>query len=73
MFILLNMSFERLGIQIVCHLKKLQQVIVAYLEVSDGPEEAARLAILETLKCTIKYAWPRYLSIYFTYISAFFT
>uniref|UniRef100_A0A6J0VBG7 TELO2-interacting protein 2 n=1 Tax=Pogona vitticeps TaxID=103695 RepID=A0A6J0VBG7_9SAUR len=50
---------ERLGIQIVCHLKKLQQVIVAYMEVSDGPEEAARLAILETLKCTIKYAWPR--------------
>ncbi|NWH89698.1 TTI2 protein, partial [Aegithalos caudatus] len=30
-----------------------------YLEVSDGPEEKARLGILETLQCTIEHAWPR--------------
>ncbi|XP_063167544.1 TELO2-interacting protein 2 isoform X2 [Candoia aspera] len=50
---------ERLGIQIVRHLKRLQRVIVAYLEIPDGPEEAARIATLETLKCTIQHAWPR--------------
>lgn len=52
--------FKRLGIRIACHLKRLQQVIVGYLEVADGPEEEARLAILETLKQTITHAWPRY-------------
>ncbi|XP_048368240.1 TELO2-interacting protein 2 [Sphaerodactylus townsendi] len=50
---------ERLGIQIARHLKRLQRVIVGYLEVNDGPEETARLAMLETLKRTIQHAWPR--------------
>ncbi|XP_007433794.1 TELO2-interacting protein 2 [Python bivittatus] len=50
---------ERLGIQIVRHLKRLQRVIVGYLEIPDGPEEAARIATLETLECTIQHAWPR--------------
>ncbi|XP_070808438.1 TELO2-interacting protein 2 [Pituophis catenifer annectens] len=50
---------ERLGIRIVHHLKRLQRVIVGYLEIPDGPEEAARIAMLETLKYTIEYAWPR--------------
>nr|XP_028563808.1 TELO2-interacting protein 2 isoform X1 [Podarcis muralis] len=50
---------ERLGIQIARHLKRLQRVIVGYLEVSDGPDETARLATLETLKHTIQHAWPR--------------
>ncbi|XP_074837854.1 TELO2-interacting protein 2 isoform X2 [Carettochelys insculpta] len=50
---------KRLGILIAQHLKRLEQVIVGYLEVCDGPEEAARLGILETLKCTIQHAWPR--------------
>ncbi|XP_061448713.1 TELO2-interacting protein 2 isoform X2 [Rhineura floridana] len=50
---------ERLGIQVARHLKRLQQVIVGYLEVSDRPEEAARLATLETLKRIIQHAWPR--------------
>lgn len=59
-FIILDLSFERLGIQIARHLKRLQRVIVGYLEVSDGPDETARLATLETLKHTIQHAWPRY-------------
>ncbi|XP_014747898.1 PREDICTED: TELO2-interacting protein 2 [Sturnus vulgaris] len=49
----------RLGILIVRHLKRLERVILGYLEVSDGPKEEARLAILETLQCTIEHAWPR--------------
>ncbi|XP_023796520.1 TELO2-interacting protein 2 [Cyanistes caeruleus] len=49
----------RLGILIVRHLKRLERVILGYLEVSDGPEEEARLGILETLQCTIEHAWPR--------------
>ncbi|XP_054854103.1 TELO2-interacting protein 2 [Eublepharis macularius] len=50
---------ERLSIQISRHLKRLLRVIVGYLEVYDGPEETARLAMLETLKRTIQHAWPR--------------
>ncbi|NXI47891.1 TTI2 protein, partial [Galbula dea] len=49
----------RLGIQIVRHLKRLERVILGYLEVCDGPEEEARLGVLETLHCTIEHAWPR--------------
>ncbi|KFZ46202.1 TELO2-interacting protein 2, partial [Antrostomus carolinensis] len=49
----------RLGILIVRHLKRLERVILGYLEVCDGPEEEARLGILETLQCTIEHAWPR--------------
>ncbi|KAH1176722.1 TELO2-interacting protein 2 [Mauremys mutica] len=50
---------KRLGILVAQHLKRLERVIVGYLEVCDGPDEAARLGILETLKCTIQHAWPR--------------
>ncbi|NXE71854.1 TTI2 protein, partial [Calcarius ornatus] len=48
-----------LGILIVRHLKRLERVILGYLEVSDGPGEEARLAMLQTLQCTIEHAWPR--------------
>ncbi|XP_074143321.1 TELO2-interacting protein 2 [Sminthopsis crassicaudata] len=50
---------ERLGILTVRHLKRLEQVIIGYLEVYDGPEEEARLMILEALKLIIKHCWPR--------------
>ncbi|NXW35466.1 TTI2 protein, partial [Phaetusa simplex] len=50
---------SRLGILIVRHLKRLERVILGYLEVCDGPEEEARLGILEALQCTIEAAWPR--------------
>ncbi|NXS62886.1 TTI2 protein, partial [Brachypteracias leptosomus] len=49
----------RLGIQVARHLKRLERVVLGYLEVCDGPEEEARLGILETLRCTIEHAWPR--------------
>ncbi|KFO37050.1 TELO2-interacting protein 2 isoform X1 [Fukomys damarensis] len=50
---------RRLGILTVRHLKRLERVILGYLEVYDGPEEEARLKILETLKLLMQYIWPR--------------
>lgn len=50
---------ERLGIGVARHLKRLERVVVGYLEVYDGPEETARLSSLSTLKCIIIHAWPR--------------
>ncbi|KAG8523275.1 TELO2-interacting protein 2 [Galemys pyrenaicus] len=50
---------KRLGILTVRHLKRLEQVIIGYLEVYDGPEEEARLKILETLSLLMQYTWPR--------------
>ncbi|XP_004428900.1 PREDICTED: TELO2-interacting protein 2 [Ceratotherium simum simum] len=50
---------KRLGILTVRHLKRLERVIIGYLEVYDGPEEEARLKILETLKLLMQYTWPR--------------
>ncbi|NXG77137.1 TTI2 protein, partial [Baryphthengus martii] len=49
----------RLGILVARHLKRLERVILGYLEVGDGPEEEARLGILEALRSTIEHAWPR--------------
>ncbi|XP_009211122.2 TELO2-interacting protein 2 isoform X3 [Papio anubis] len=50
---------KRLGILTVRHLKRLERVIIGYLEVYDGPEEEARLKILETLKLVMQHTWPR--------------
>ncbi|XP_030319815.1 TELO2-interacting protein 2 isoform X2 [Calypte anna] len=50
---------QRLGIQVARHLKRMERVILGYLEVWDGPEEEARLGILQTLQSTIEHAWPR--------------
>ncbi|KAI1900919.1 hypothetical protein AGOR_G00054790 [Albula goreensis] len=50
---------ERMGIVIARHLKRLERVIVGYLEVSDAPGEQARLGILDVLEKTIQHAWPR--------------
>ncbi|XP_030168193.1 TELO2-interacting protein 2 isoform X3 [Lynx canadensis] len=50
---------KRLGILTVRHLKRLERVIIGYLEVYDGPEEEARLKTLETLKLLMQYTWPR--------------
>ncbi|CAH6787198.1 TELO2-interacting protein 2 [Phodopus roborovskii] len=50
---------KKLGILTVWHLKRLERVIIGYLEVYDGPEEETRLKILETLKLVMQYTWPR--------------
>ncbi|NWJ12030.1 TTI2 protein, partial [Crypturellus undulatus] len=49
----------RLGIRVCRHLKRLERVVLGYLEVPDGPGEEARLAVLETLRCAVEHAWPR--------------
>ncbi|XP_067251420.1 TELO2-interacting protein 2 [Chanodichthys erythropterus] len=54
----LALLIERMGIVIIRHLKKLERVIVGYLEVSDAPEEECRLSILDALQKTIQIAWP---------------
>uniref|UniRef100_A0A8C6IFV8 TELO2 interacting protein 2 n=1 Tax=Mus spicilegus TaxID=10103 RepID=A0A8C6IFV8_MUSSI len=50
---------KRLGILTVRHLKRLEQVILGYLEVYDEPDDETRLKILETLKLVMQYSWPR--------------
>ncbi|GAB1293077.1 TELO2-interacting protein 2 [Apodemus speciosus] len=50
---------KRLGILTVRHLKRLERVILGYLEVYDEPEDETRLKILETLKLVMQYTWPR--------------
>ncbi|XP_072537245.1 TELO2-interacting protein 2 [Salminus brasiliensis] len=55
----LLLFIEKMGIGIARHLKRLERVVVGYLEVCDAPEEKARLSILEVLERTIQTAWPR--------------
>uniref|UniRef100_A0A8C1Z1E7 TELO2 interacting protein 2 n=1 Tax=Cyprinus carpio TaxID=7962 RepID=A0A8C1Z1E7_CYPCA len=55
----LVLIIERMGIVIIHHLKRLERVIVGYLEVSDAPEKEARLSILDALQKTLQIAWPR--------------
>lgn len=50
---------SRMGIVAVRHLKRLERVILGYLEVTDAPGEQTRLSILDVLEKTIKQAWPR--------------
>lgn len=51
--------FDRLGVAVCRHLKRLQRVILGYLELSDPPDETCRIQTLETLQRTLKIAWPR--------------
>lgn len=46
-------------------LQRLLRVIFSYLEVSDYPNEEARLEILDTLHTTMVYAWPRYGAVWY--------
>ncbi|XP_059379492.1 TELO2-interacting protein 2 [Carassius carassius] len=55
----LVLFIERMGIVIVRHLKRLERVIVGYLEVSDAPEEETRRSILDALQKTLQIVWPR--------------
>ncbi|KAJ7393650.1 TEL2-interacting protein 2 [Desmophyllum pertusum] len=50
---------EHMGITILRHFKRLLRVLVSYLEVSDYPDEEARLSILDSLNNTMLQAWPR--------------
>ena len=49
----------RMGVAVCRHLRRVERVVLGYLEVRDPPEETSRLKILETLQRTIRTAWPR--------------
>ncbi|XP_059193178.1 TELO2-interacting protein 2 [Centropristis striata] len=50
---------DRMGVAVCRHLRRLQRVLLGYLEVSDPPEETSRLKILQVLQKTCRAAWPR--------------
>ncbi|XP_024113792.1 TELO2-interacting protein 2 isoform X1 [Oryzias melastigma] len=55
----LPLYIDRMGVAVCRHLKRLERVLLGYLEISDSPEETNRLKILDVLQKTIKAAWPR--------------
>ncbi|XP_034025515.1 TELO2-interacting protein 2 [Thalassophryne amazonica] len=50
---------HRMGVAVCRHLKRLERVVLRYLEVEDPPEEHNRLKVLEVLQETLITAWPR--------------
>ncbi|XP_035515027.1 TELO2-interacting protein 2 [Morone saxatilis] len=50
---------ERMGVAVCRHLRRLERVVLGYLEVRDPPEETSRLKILEGLQKSIRATWPR--------------
>ncbi|XP_041856110.1 TELO2-interacting protein 2 isoform X2 [Melanotaenia boesemani] len=50
---------DRMGVAVCRHLRRVERVVLGYLEVGDPPEETSRLKILEVLQKTTKAAWPR--------------
>uniref|UniRef100_A0A3B5BBF0 TELO2 interacting protein 2 n=1 Tax=Stegastes partitus TaxID=144197 RepID=A0A3B5BBF0_9TELE len=50
---------QRMGVAVCRHLKRLERVVLGYLEIRDPPEETSRLKVLEVLQNTIRAAWPR--------------
>ncbi|XP_029999370.1 TELO2-interacting protein 2 [Sphaeramia orbicularis] len=55
----LSQYVDRMGVALCRHLRRLERVVLGYLEVSDPPEETSRIQILEVLQKTVKAAWPR--------------
>lgn len=56
---LLYAFIEAMGINVVKYLNKLLELFEDYLEISDVPEEQARINTLKALESLIKVAWPR--------------
>ncbi|XP_029365509.1 TELO2-interacting protein 2-like isoform X5 [Echeneis naucrates] len=50
---------DRMGVTVCRHLRRLERVVLGYLEIREPPEEKTRLKILEVLQKTIRAAWPR--------------
>ncbi|CAJ1069592.1 LOW QUALITY PROTEIN: TELO2-interacting protein 2-like [Xyrichtys novacula] len=55
----LPLYIDRMGVSVCRHLRRLERVVLGYLEIRDPPEETSRLKILEALQKTIRAAWPR--------------
>ncbi|CAF94608.1 unnamed protein product [Tetraodon nigroviridis] len=52
-------ALPAVGVAICRHLRRLERVLLGYLEVPDPPEERSRLDVLQALQTTIRAAWPR--------------
>ncbi|XP_018519925.1 TELO2-interacting protein 2 [Lates calcarifer] len=50
---------DRMGVAVCRHLRRVERVVLGYLEIRDPPEETNRLRILEVLEKTTRAAWPR--------------
>ncbi|XP_029019512.1 TELO2-interacting protein 2 isoform X2 [Betta splendens] len=50
---------SRMGVAVCRHLRRVERVVLGYLEVRDPPEEMCRLKMLEVLQQTTRAAWPR--------------
>lgn len=50
---------DRVGVAVCRHMRRLERVVLGYLEVPDPPEETSRLKVLQALQNTISAAWPR--------------
>ncbi|XP_044053428.1 TELO2-interacting protein 2 isoform X2 [Siniperca chuatsi] len=50
---------DRMGVAVCRHLRRVERVVLGYLEIRDPPEETSRLKILEVLQKTTRAAWPR--------------
>ncbi|XP_026177595.1 TELO2-interacting protein 2 isoform X2 [Mastacembelus armatus] len=55
----LPLYIERMGVAVCRHLRRVERVVLGYLEIGDPPEETKRLKILEGLQKTMRAAWPR--------------
>ncbi|KAK7933091.1 hypothetical protein WMY93_003987 [Mugilogobius chulae] len=50
---------DRCGIAVCRHMKRLERVVLGYLEVSDPPDETSRIQTLLCLNKILQNAWPR--------------
>ncbi|CAL8343826.1 unnamed protein product [Lota lota] len=50
---------HRLGVCACRHLKRVERVLLGYLEVSDPPHESSRGSTLDALETLLPVAWPR--------------
>lgn len=55
----LPLLVDRCGIALCRHMKRLERVMLGYLEIRDPPDETSRIQTLKTLNRTLRTAWPR--------------
>ncbi|XP_029915380.1 TELO2-interacting protein 2-like isoform X1 [Myripristis murdjan] len=55
----LPLYIDRMGVAVCRHLRRVERVLLGYLEVGDPPDETSRLAALTALQRTVEAAWPR--------------
>ncbi|XP_056889097.1 TELO2-interacting protein 2 isoform X7 [Takifugu flavidus] len=55
----LPLYVDRMGVAICRHMRRLDRVVLGYLEVRDPSEERSRLKVLRALQNMIRFAWPR--------------